>query len=132
MNQVTNKVPYGLLSEEEQEQFSGEGNYKGLYKMYSEGFWEIYTSSEFEVDMTYRLIIKDDEWYYISHSDIVEEVMQGKDINLPYDRSITILRPATPAEIQAAKPKELSLEDNLQHFIDELKNLVDELEGYKK
>ena len=118
MNQVTNKVPYGLLSEEEQEQFSGEGNYKGLYKMYSEGFWEIYTSSEFEVDMTYRLIIKDDEWYWVDDLDGNCEAVEGRKLINSEDvveySEYATLRPATPAEIEAAKPKELTLEEKVK------------------
>jgi hypothetical protein len=57
---------------------------------------------------------KDDDWYYIKFKqDLEGRAILGKDIAEWSDKNgiVQILRPATPAEIEAAKPKELSLED---------------------
>ena len=35
MNQVTNKIPYGLLSEEDQAQLCGEAKTRGMYEYYN-------------------------------------------------------------------------------------------------
>ena len=129
MNQVTNKVPYGLLSEEEQAQFCRLRNKHGLYQMYSEGVWSVYTSSAFDEDTTYQLIIKDDEWYY-------GIFIEGQDGYAILGRDLTTingydsLRPATPSEIEAAKPKELSLEDRVKKDSQYILTDVEMLEWY--
>jgi hypothetical protein len=113
MNQVTNKVPYGLLSEEEQAQFCKEAKKKGLYNMWSTD-WLNARGISFTSHSVYRLIIKDDEWYYIKLNKTDEEgrVIHGSNIgNL---RSCYTVRPATPTEIEAAKPKELTLEEKVK------------------
>jgi len=113
MNQVTNKIPYGLLSEEEQAQFCGEAKKRGLYELWNNEWYEA-SGNRFACVSTYRLIIKDDEWYYIELNEMDEEgrVIHGSNIgNL---RSCYTVRPATPAEIEAAKPKELTLEEKVK------------------
>ena len=119
-NQVTNRVPYGLLSEEEQAQFCKEAKQRGLYNIYDcVGKWkESYSDDDFIVDANYRLIIKDDEWYYCDDLDGNREAVEGRKLINSEDvveySEYATLRPATPAEIQAAKPKVESLEDRVK------------------
>lgn len=112
MNQITNKIPFGLLSEEQQAQFSGEAKRRGLYEMWADDWVLSKRDSAWSKSSVYRLVIKDDEWYYIKH--LAVEVIQGNKINFSKDSSITTLRPATPKEIEAAKPKELTLEEKVK------------------
>ena len=115
MNQVTNRVPYGLLSEEEQAQLSAEAKNRGMYELYWSGGWsESITDMDFVIDGVYRLIIKDDEWYYWGIG-TGGAIIAGKDIEHQLIiNSLDILRLATPAEIQAAQPKVESLEDRVK------------------
>lgn len=64
MNQVTNKVPYGLLTEDEQKTF----NTKDFtYQSWASGMWincvfeHSYIPRE---DGVYRLVIEPEKWYY--------------------------------------------------------------------
>ena len=111
MNQVTNKTPYGLLSKEEQAQFCGEANYKGLYEAFHGAVWEVHQTSAFGGCYTYRLIIKADEWYYICLE--VPAVVQGSFLRDAKIDAYKTLRPATAEEIEEAKPT-LSLEDRVK------------------
>ncbi len=115
MNQVTNKIPYGLLTEEEQAQFCRYAKVRGMYEMYdNKAVWKV---SGYEPKFCkwppYRLIIKDDEWYYFE-SGCVTRVWEGVEITSRGIDNMQVLRPATPAEIEAAKPKELTLEDKIK------------------
>ena len=112
MNQVTNKIPYGLLSEEEQAQFCVEAKTRGLYELWNNEWYEA-SSSRFSCISTYRLVIKDDEWYYFE-SGKLSRVWQGIEITPRGIENMQVLRPATPAEIEAAKPKELTLEEKVK------------------
>ena len=112
MNQVTNKIPYGLLSKEDQAQFSGEAKTRGLYELWAD-HWMMANGGRWSALSAYRLIIKDDEWYYgIFIEGQNGYAILGKDLTTisGYD----ILRPATTAEIEAAKPKELTLEEKVK------------------
>ncbi len=133
MNQVTNRIQMSLLTIKEQAQFCGNAKKKGVYEYYNAKSWRpTATDRFFEYDSTYRLTIKADGWYWVDDGEIWAGAVIGESLRPEAIECYDILRPATKAEIQAAKPKVESLEGNLQHFIDELKNLVDELEGYKK
>jgi len=113
MNQVTNKIPFGLLSEEEQAQFCVEAKKRGMYELWNRE-WYIANGSRFSCISTYRLVIKDDEWYWIELNEMDEEgrVIHGSNIgNL---RSCYTVRPATAEEIEAAKPQELTLEEKVK------------------
>ncbi len=114
MNQVTNKIPYGLLTKEEQEQFCTEAKARGMYGVFTtEGKWELIKGSTFQPSLTYRLIIKDDEWYYIERHIFDEgEFIHGS--NIGSLECCVLARPATTEEIEAAKPKELTLEEKIK------------------
>jgi len=113
MNQVTNKIPYGLLTEEEQVQFCGKAKARGMYNYYTSHRWYSTKGSEFQEVAVYRLIIKDDEWYYIERHIYDEgEVIHGS--NIGSLECCVLARPATAEEIEAAKPKELTLEDKIK------------------
>jgi len=115
MNQITNKVPYGLLSKEEQAQFSGEAKNRGMYELYRSCGWsESITDMDFVIDGVYRLIIKDDEWYWVDDGDVWAGAVLGESLRPEAIECYDILRPATLAEIQAAKPKVESLEDRVK------------------
>jgi len=120
MNQVTNKIPYGLLTEEEQVQFCGKAKAGGMYEVFyggnevfSEGKWGPAKGSYFSDSVAYRLIIKDDEWYYFE-SGCVTRVWEGVEITSRGIDNMQVLRPATAEEIEAAKPKELTLEEKIK------------------
>ena len=116
MNQVTNKVPYGLLSKEEQAQFSVEAKTRDMYEMFDSG--EEWTGTAhgggFCKWFAYRLIIKDDDWYWVDDGDVWAGAVLGESLRPEAIECYDILRPATPAEIQAAKPKVESLEDRVK------------------
>lgn len=116
MNQVINKVPYGLLSKEDRAQFSREAKGRGMYELYdTRGQWgESGYVIGFNKTMVYRLIIKDDEWYYWENSCGYSDTQKGGSLNGKTVKFLSTLRPATPAEIQATKPKVESLEDRVK------------------
>ena len=115
MNQVTNKVSYGLLSKEERAQFGGEAKARGMYEYHSANVWESTADDTlFSSSNTYRLIIKHDEWYYWENSCGYSDTQKGGSLNEKTVKFLSTLRLANPAEIQAAKPKVESLEDRVK------------------
>jgi hypothetical protein len=127
MNQVNNRIPFGLLIGKDKDQFCGEAKRRELYEDYnSEVGWHVSKDdAHFSFDVVYRLIIKDDEWYTFivkgnPHGDSQDDniyILQGKDVKETDFDSYDIIRPATPAEIEAAKPKELSMEDGAKEAL---------------
>jgi hypothetical protein len=122
MNQQNNRIPFGLLIGKDKDQFCGEAKRRELYEDYnSEVGWHVSKDdAHFSFDVVYRLIIKDDEWYYIKFKQDSEgRNILGKDIAEWSDKNgiVQTLRPATPAEIEAAKPKEQSLEDGTKEAL---------------
>ncbi len=111
MNMLTNKVPFGLLSEEDQELFVGANCV--LYN-FDLNDW-VGCSSRYE-NMVYRLKLKESEWYRYN-----DDVIQYKDEKF-YNASGSIAYylnefmksmdkhdffcPATQEEIDSVKPKE--------------------------
>ena len=122
MNQINNRIQMSLLTKEEQAQFCGKAKKRGVYEYYNAKKWHsTATDKFFEYDSTYRLIIKDDEWYYTEFDgggentvNIIERTMVGSTLKKVGPNGYMTIRLATPAEIQAAKPKELSLEERVK------------------
>jgi len=115
MNQVTNKIPYGLLNEEEQAEFCVEARKRGMYENWCHPiFRPCINDDEFQIGVVYRLIIKDDEWYYIELNEMDEEGRVIHGANIGNLRSCYTVRPATAEEIEAAKPQELTLEEKVK------------------
>ncbi len=107
MDTTKNRIPYGLLTEEEKALFCPEAKKRRMYDSHFEIWENNDDSGGFDKVLTYRLKILPEEWYYIrgfSDSGEFEEVRQGKDILstmiLPFSK---IVRPATSEEIP--KPK---------------------------
>jgi hypothetical protein len=117
MNQVTNKIPYGLLSEEDQAQLCGEAKTRGMYEYYNYNAraWSITADNKlFASNSTYRLIIKEDEWYYVESIQGRGLILTGRELEGRITGGYDTLRPATAEEIEAAKPKELTLEEKVK------------------
>ncbi len=114
MNQVTNRVPYGLLSEAEQAQFCDEALNKGLYEVFHGDTWAPATTHHFPKAYAHRLIIKDDEWYWVDDGEIWAGAVLGESLRPEAIECYDTLRLAIPAEIQAAKPKELTLVEEVE------------------
>ena len=64
MNQVTNKIPYGLLTEEEQAQFCDEAKNRGMYEIFNDPWQDEESDDYFSVHFTYRLKMVEGEKYY--------------------------------------------------------------------
>ena len=114
MNQPDNKVPYGLLSKEEQAQFCDEALDKGLYEVFHGDTWAPATTHHFPKAYAHRLIIKDDEWYWADDGEIWAGAVLGESLRPEAIECYDTLRLAIPAEIQAARPKVESLEDRVK------------------
>jgi hypothetical protein len=113
MNQVTNKIPYGLLSEEERAQVDISTLKKGLYEWFTGGEWGPAKGFVFSHISTYRLIIKDDEWYYVESIQGHGLILTGRELEGRITGGYDTLRLATAEEIEATKPKELTLEEKV-------------------
>jgi len=118
-NQVTNKIPYGLLSKEEQAQFLPESRrlYEVLRDFHGKGLpiWKSTSQSPFpQRHQVYRLIIKDDEWYYVESMQGHGLILTGRELEGRITGGYDTLRPANAEEIEAAKPKELTLEEKVK------------------
>ncbi|MCP4103826.1 MAG: hypothetical protein GY750_20775 [Lentisphaerae bacterium] len=122
MNMLTNRVPFGLLTKEEQELF------KTVRKpmMYNgTGRWSEVRNPSYAQDRIYRLKLKEGEWYYIEYSELIVVLKcvdsKGGDfieycfaipnrIGWEYKESrldeCDVFRPATQEEIDSVKPQE--------------------------
>ena len=115
MNQPNNKTPYGLLSKEDQAMLLPENRrlYEVLRGFHGKGLpiWESTSQSPFpQRHQTYRLIIKDDEWYLAESIQGHGLVLTGRELEGRVLGGYDTLRPATPEEIESVKPKVESLE----------------------
>jgi hypothetical protein len=129
---LANKVPFGLLSEEEQEMFQVV-NLDNL-EVYLVGEWK--QAFNLDVSHAYRLKLKAGEWYrcniigYAGKTRCVKSVGKDNKIFLEpmvcYDgencNSVSIkkseiesIRPATQDEIEAVKPKESFVDVEINH-----------------
>ena len=120
MNQATNDRVFGALSPEEQAQFCREAKNRGLYeRMNQDGIWIVSRSDRFFAkSLTYRLIIKPDEFYAISISGKTVSIHKGKHLDGPIE-TLESCRPATPEEIESVKPKRWRAEKGeYYYFID--------------
>ncbi len=111
MNQVANKVPYGLLTKDEQEAF----NTKGFaYQSWVPDMWvtcvfeDSYTPRN---ETVYRLVIEPEKYYfckwdYGKH----ESIEKGSVLKLHHITSCDHLRPAKQSE----KPQPVTLEDKIK------------------
>jgi hypothetical protein len=121
MNMLTNKVQFGLLSEEEQELFRNTG--KESLQVWSGGSskWvDCIADSWYQSNSVYRLAPKEEEWYRADDYLIqIEEVKEhgiqyrsypGRGDHFcgykAYNSLWTNFRPATLEEVKAVKPKE--------------------------
>ena len=116
MNQVTNRVPYGLLSQEEKADFNrGEKN-KGAYAYYdnSQKTWlAADCDSSFLNYSVYRLVIEDDKWYTVAAAGIKDgRPFTTLGSQLEAYNLYRILRPAKPDEIPQ---DERTLEQRIQN-----------------
>ena len=108
MNQLLNKIPYGLLTEDEQAGFSTEMKNRGLYEVYDKMWHRAYKDYSFMNYRTYRLKILPDEWYWCDDLNGNCAAIEGqKLINaldmVAFDEYMT-LRPALPEEIPKPEP----------------------------
>ncbi len=105
MNQSTNLIAFGLLTKEQQAQFSFEAKEKGMYEVYGEenDWCPPRKGSAFAHHLTYHLKILPDEWYYGEYYQSGSVVDKGVDFYRPL-KDYTILRPAKPSEIPKPEP----------------------------
>lgn len=115
MNQVTNRVQFGLLLEEEKKQFCPEAKKRGLYKQVNPQHPNheimVEKNDQFSDNCVYQLDIESEEWYFVSQKDKYPEIVQGKEIHVANCESILILRPAKPSE----KPIEINLKQRIRN-----------------
>jgi len=143
MNQATNRVPFGLLTNEEKEGFCEEAKKRGMYQVFpctrlwypSKRFLTASKTGPFDNECIYQLKILPDEWYAFQHKfapvDMTDEEISMREISkhecsighlvrkgiqfqdLPVEEFIFI-RPATPNEIPDEIPKPETLEDRIK------------------
>ena len=121
MNQVLNKIVYGLLTKEQKAGFCQEAKKRGVYEFYDSGIindWCVADQPHFENSIVYRLKILPDEWYFVANGTRVNpapEVILGSMIDMVLIEKYVILRPAKPHEI----PKPVTVAKSLLERIQE-------------
>jgi len=119
MNMLSNKVPFGLLSEDDKELFR-----KYISSCYvlqvNGGFCAFLSGASINQTHTFRIKLKESEWYKVSDNRKANPVIvqytpdskvdgcfeNGTKSDSFYGKDeITAIRPATPIEIEAIKPK---------------------------
>ena len=116
MNQNTNKIAFGLLTKEQQGDFSTEMKKHGLYEVYDDVWHLAYEDCKFLNYRTYRLKILPDEWYYIETVSLEESLQSAvyKGSVIEVCANIKTLRPAKPDEIPKTEPKEPTLLERIE------------------
>ncbi len=113
MNQATNKIPYGLLTEEEQGDFCKDAKQRGLYDNWVSGCDEAWErsveSTPFQSRHVYQIKIVTGEIYYYRMPNcpvpLIAECSSKNNYLITEFRDAAEFRPATKEEIKRFKPK---------------------------
>ena len=124
MNMLTNKVPFGLLSEDEQELFKSVND---DFQWYNNGkwmsaAWDYYPypkNPSYAKSTTYRLKLKEGEFYTYTAGatctkmidSVIEDWITWSDQSKSNIECFECFRPATQEEIDSVKPKSVTFVD---------------------
>lgn len=97
INQVTNLIQFKNLSKDEQVGFDFE-SHKYLYQA-GPNWYDVLISEHPIADYVYRLVIQPEKFYYWENAAGYSDNQKGEDLNENTIEFLSILRPATSAEI---------------------------------